>query len=247
MDETVLKQGDYSKGNTNYRVDYGDAHLALEPYVQDGGNIVLPLASHTETCEYGKRFAEGFKDGNLVHVARTVQEDGAFVDEIATATAEARLSVGLMLESPPDPTHAFIFADNADSYSKVSNWGVTWESDGALEAEFAAADLEADIFLVGGLTGTGKSTRCPLAFLKAFAKMQKRGIAHMLPKKIAAESLAEWYGKQKDTALRTLPQIWNGESKTRPRQTPFVMLVTPVSLFHRLRYAESWSAGGVFG
>ena len=87
MDESVLKQGDYSKGNTNYRADYADAHRALEPYVQDGGNIVLPLASHTETCGYGKRFAEGFKDGNLVHGARTVPEDGAVIDEIATATA----------------------------------------------------------------------------------------------------------------------------------------------------------------
>ena len=46
--------------------------------------------------------------------------------------------------------------------------------------------------------------------------------------------------------MHTLPHLWNGDDWTWPRQTPFVVLVTPVSLFHRLRDAESWSDIGCY-
>ena len=54
MDKTVLKKGSYSftnnRKNRTPRVDYGDAHAMLDPYVERDGNILLPLARHTLRC-----------------------------------------------------------------------------------------------------------------------------------------------------------------------------------------------------
>ena len=100
--------------------------------------------------------------------------------------------------------------------------------------------------MVTGGTGTGKSTLTPKAILEAFSEKQLRGVAHLLPKKIAADSIASWYWNHADQALQSLPHIWNGDYKVWPRKAPFVVLMTPVCLFHRLRDARSWNDIGCY-
>ncbi len=76
---------------------------------------------------------------------------------------------------------------------------------------------------------------------EAFPETRDRGMAHVLAKKIAADSLMEWYSSSKDPAVRSMACLWNGDDWMWPRQTPFVMLTTHVSFFHRVRSAVSWA------
>ena len=141
---------------------------------------------------------------------------------------------------------SFLFRQNSNTYQNLLNNGIDWKRDNARAAQFVGADSEFGIFVVTGRTGTGKSTLTPKAILEAFSEKQLRGVVHLLPKKIAADSIASWYWNHADEALHSLPHIWNGDYKMWPRKTTFVVLVTPVCLFHRLRDARSWNDIGCY-
>ena len=132
-------------------------------------------------------------------------EDDKLVDTITAATVEARLLVGRM----PPGKNSFLFLSGQDSntYQNLLNNGIDWKRDNARAAQFVDADSESGIVVVTGRTGTGKSTLTPKAILEAFSENQLRGVAHLLPKKIFANSMTDWYWKHADEALRSLPHI----------------------------------------
>ena len=94
----------------------------------------------------------------------------------APLASRRMVPVGLMPASSPAPSTAFLFGKRDNSYKKVPKRGVNWKSDGTLAAQFVAVDPESSIFVVTGHTGTGKSTKSPLAILEAFPDMQARGV-----------------------------------------------------------------------
>ena len=93
---------------------------------------------------------------------------------------------------------------------------------------------------VHGATGAGKSRRVPLAAQMAMRANDRKGVLHVLPRKIAAYSILGFYQESSYEVVQDMASVWNGDVHVPPTQREFVVLSTPVSAFHRLRYASSW-------
>ena len=104
-----------------------------------------------------------------------------------------------------------------------------------MAAQFRQAYSRSYICFIGGDTGSGKSSRSPGALFEAFPETSHCGAALVLQKKTAASTLVYSAG------LKRMAYVWNGDMWIWPKTTPFVMLVTPLCLIHRLVRAESWA------
>ena len=93
---------------------------------------------------------------------------------------------------------------------------------------------------VFGATGVGKSRRTPLAAQMAMRDDDRKGVLHVLPRKIAAYSILGFYQESSYEVVQDMASVWNGDVHVPPTQREFVVLSTPVSAFHRLRYASCW-------
>ena len=130
--------------------------------------------------------------------------------------------------------------------TRVHVFSLELESEGQLPQEFEA-DLQLlvqtqlrgrEALWCFGNTGVGKSRRIPLAALTV--EDDPKGVAHIMPRKIAASYIADFYQESANEVVKNMAFIWNGDTKHAPTQREFVEIITPVSFYHRLRSASSW-------
>ena len=102
---------------------------------------------------------------------------------------------------------------------------------------------DSSVCFVTGDPGSGKSTRAPMAALKALETMGcgGRGAALLLQKKLGAQTLFDHIARWQPGVAR----LWNGEDKMDPKQQPFLMLTTPVSFYHCIKSADAWEDVGL--
>ena len=231
-DNQTIKQGNYSKGNKNHRFDYTDVVDTLKAYTQPGTSTLV-LASHTETCAYGFTAltvcAEEKRCVTAVELCPALQK--------LQAACEIQLTAGInsvepSFSSPPSKERWSYVFRNGDK--RLQEWQQQFPSNPSLARQLKHALRSSYVCLVNGDPGSGKSTQTPSALYEAFPDTWGRGTALVLQKKLAATTLLN------SKELRGWACQWNGDCWVFPRKAPFVMLVTPVSLFHRLCSAEAW-------
>ena len=264
MDFNVLKRGNVSKqdskkkkknrdekkGDDGYRVDYADFSEQVGDFTQSLS--VLSFGGHGAVMSAGKTITEALKL-TLTCGARA-EADFLFGDLEAVLMrrlegtsrdgAEAEGVPRLRPRSVGRPTAPRVVAEARGTRDHVFSLGL--ESKGQLPQE-----VEEDLQLLVqtqlrdrealwcfGNTGVGKSRRIPLAALTV--EDDPKGVAHVMPRKIAASNIAEFYEKSANEVVQTMVFIWNGDAKYAPRQREFVEIITPVSFYHRLRSASSW-------
>ena len=95
------------------------------------------------------------------------------------------------------------------------------------------------VVVMGGPTGSGKSTRIAVCLPRALG-LPACGIVQVVPKNLVHRTLFNYFTGLKDECQCCMAYIWNGTTNLWPTQKPFVMLMSPDSLYHRMRGLSGW-------
>ena len=246
MDATVRVEGKYSrkkKSGKGHRVDYGALVDQLQDHVAKGGVFVSNLASHSDVG--------AIVQGVISHVNQIGTLPHQPFD-LVSAEMEASLLAVRRLPAEAEtgaPQRQRLFAKLGLPAGRTPDARGDRQLYSALLESLRAYPL----VRISGDTGAGKSTRIPPLCMAAHAELHpgsagrrfgdcgEGSIAHCLPVKNGARSIFEYYCGHDDPDMRTIASTWNGDFWMYPRQYPFVVLCTPVALFHRLWNASAWS------
>ena len=244
------KRQDEKKEDDGYRVDYADFSEQVREFTQNFS--VLLFAGHGAVMTTGKSITEALKGTLTCGVCEEV--DFSYgdlerllmrcIDGTRRAEAEAEGVPRLRPESAGQPAAPLVLVEARGSrecvfeFELVSKGQLPQDNDTDAQRLVARELHGREASWCFGGTGVGKSTRLPLAALTV--EEHPKGVAHLLPRKIAASSISKSYNSFGHEVVQNMVFVWNGDAKYMPTQREFVVLITPVSFYHLLRDASSW-------
>ena len=244
------KNRDEKKGDDGYRVDYADFSEQIGDFTQSLS--VLSFAGHGAVMRAGKTITESLK--RTLTCGARAEDDFLYGDlevvlmrrlegtsrDVAEAEGVPRLRPRSV--RPPTPPQVVVeprgTRDHVFSPEIESKGELPQEVEADLQLLVLTQLRDRDALWCFGNTGVGKSRRIPLAALTV--AVDPKGVAHIMPRKIAASNIADFYQGSANEVVKNMAFIWNGDTKHAPTQREFVEIITPVSFYHRLRSASSW-------
>ena len=257
MDGSTSKRGTYSAGRSNVRVDYGDLAEQLAPHTSH--TVVHLLSSHGDVCAQGLSAIKELGQEKQACPDSFIQSawapttlprfdyvEGAWSKALRESSLDAgRHAVDVEVASCTSTEAAarqYLFCGNLRQRTLAAG-GVQ----DPLVPVFRAALSRAQLCWVSGTTGVGKSTRTPRALIESRTSGGLGvSVCHVLHRKLPALSLHDFYCMHSQASMQQMSCVWNGDEHMWPRQSPFVALTTPASLYHRLRGCIAWHDIGYF-
>ena len=266
VDCSTLKRGATQSHKGGTRVCYRDLCPQLQGFATRVQ--VAACASHEEVCVAASRCLTDIKQAGAIPVFPpdlvASSLDLALLDAAAVApvteaeVARSGTSVDVagqqrnLLEAEAAPSGISVDAARKQRKALFGSWSLPrapvpdMGGDEMLLQKMRASFENSPVCWVTGVPGSGKSTRGPMAALKALEAMGcgGRGAVLVLQKKLAAYTLFDYFVSEACGAAG-MARVWNGDHKMWPAQQPFLMLTTPTSFYHRLKHADAWADVGL--